>query len=200
MKKVKLFGLRRTGTNYLTKLLNLNYEIKMIGGLAGWKHGKYRVVEMIGYELDCIVISKNIYSYLTSLERRYGGCDFYKIEEIADLIERYHLAYGDWLDIPKKLKAKKCCFVKYEDLIENPPLVCERISKELGIKRKTKDFVDIKKIVKPREIIGTKDFDKNYYLDRKYMSEYDEELRILIKKLLHVNIIEALGYSKDTLI
>jgi len=200
MKELKIFGLRRTGTNYLSKLLNINYEVKMIGGLAGWKHGKYRVKKLFGHEVDCIIISKNIYSWLTSLERRYKAWNFYKIEEMSDFIQMYNLAYGDWLNIPKRLETKKCFFVKYEDLIENSFLICERMSKELSFKRKTKEFINIEKVVKPREILGLKNFNKDYYINHKYMTKYNQDIKNLIKKHIDIDIVKALNYSIDSLI
>jgi len=198
--EIKIFGLRRTGTNYLSKLLNINYNVKMIGGLAGWKHGKYRVKETWGREIDCIVISKNIYSWMSSLQKRYNEWNFYKIVESADFIQMYSFAYGDWLNIPEKLEVKKCLFVKYEDLIINPSLICEKISKQFKLRNKTKNFINIQKVVKPREILGVKNFNKSYYINREYMKKYNEELKILIKKHIDLNIVESLGYSKDTLI
>ncbi len=200
MTELKIFGLRRTGTNYLSKLLKDNYKVKMMGGAVGWKHGPYRVRRFLGREVNCIVISKNIYSWLTSLHRRYSSWDFYKALEPADFTVMYSFAYGNWLDIPKKLETKKCSFVKYENLIENPSLVCERVSKELGFKRKTKEFINIERIVKPREILGTKDFDKEYYINRKYMTKYNEKLQKHIKTHTDLDVIKALGYSTDTLI
>ena len=61
----KVYGLLRCGTNYLYKLLDLNFKTTVFGPTElGWKHGPCQ------YEAytDFIFISKNPYSWIISLK------------------------------------------------------------------------------------------------------------------------------------
>jgi len=198
MKEIKIFGLRRTGTNYLQNVFNRNYRGRIVN-TGGWKHGNYKVKQVLGHELDCVVISKNIYSWLTSLHKRYKNWPFYKIVETADWIEMYNFAYSNWLDIPKKLKNKKCVFVKYEDLVEHPKEECQKIATTLNIERSNKNFNDITQVILPDKIID-KQFNKSYYLNHHYLKQYNNESKHLIKLHIDLNVVQRLGYSKDTLL
>lgn len=69
MREVKMFGLQRSGTNYLEKLMIENYDVKIHTNKGGWKHGKYmkgKMIKAFGHEIDCLFISKNVYSWLWS--------------------------------------------------------------------------------------------------------------------------------------
>ena len=40
---LKQYGLERTGTNYLKRLVDLNFEIKVFASILGWKHGMFEL-------------------------------------------------------------------------------------------------------------------------------------------------------------
>lgn len=99
MKKLKLFGERNSGTNYLDKLIHLNLEAEVLKGVVpnlkfftlfefsktiyfkytaknnlGWKHAKVNVEALKAYnhfEKVCFVtITKNPYTFLLSLMKK----------------------------------------------------------------------------------------------------------------------------------
>jgi len=99
MKKIKLYGERNCGTNYLDKLMRLNLEADFLRGVVpntllwtiseyninlyfqlfanknlGWKHKQVDREEIEKYKnfdaLSIITISKNPYSFLLSLKRK----------------------------------------------------------------------------------------------------------------------------------
>lgn len=75
MKKLQLYGLFRTGTNYITHLIEDNFFAKIYkhgekglnykGFCTNWKHGPY-VGNLLKEEYPMIIVTKNPYSWLTS--------------------------------------------------------------------------------------------------------------------------------------
>lgn len=98
MSKIKIFGERNTGTNYLKELIFENLEVEFLKGLPsntkyaggnesvnlyfrlfghenlGWKHSKVRMDWVLNHEalaeVYFICLAKNPYSYLLSLHRK----------------------------------------------------------------------------------------------------------------------------------
>ncbi len=62
---IKLYGLQRTGTNYVTSLIQKNFGDEVIFDNTGWKHGHH-----FSYpepdEPNVIVVSKNPYAWMLS--------------------------------------------------------------------------------------------------------------------------------------
>ncbi len=96
-KKVKIFGERNTGTNYITDMILKNFSVKVLSdgppyswekrfGLSetsmsnyflltkwrnlGWKHAKIEVENLSVHECFFVVVIKNPYSWLLSLHKR----------------------------------------------------------------------------------------------------------------------------------
>lgn len=76
MKKIQLYGLFRTGTNYVSKLIENNFLVKIHHegnehGLndrefcTNWKHGPY-VGHLLKKEYPAVIVTKNPYSWLVS--------------------------------------------------------------------------------------------------------------------------------------
>jgi len=76
MQKIQLYGSFRTGTNYISKLLENNFLVKIHhegdehglndrGFCVNWKHGPY-VGQFLAEEYPTIIVTKNPYSWLVS--------------------------------------------------------------------------------------------------------------------------------------
>lgn len=76
MKKIQLYGLFRTGTNYVSEILERNFFVKIHkegneyglnnkGFCTNWKHGPY-VGHLLHEEFPMVIVSKNPYSWLVS--------------------------------------------------------------------------------------------------------------------------------------
>ena len=198
MKEIKLFGLRRSGTNYLQLLLKQNYKAKVLTNKGGWKHGKYRVYKELGYEIDCVFISKNIFSWLTSMQRRYAKRhSLIAMIGVPDYVNLWSLIHENWLNVP--LKEKKKSFVKYEDLIVDPEKVCVRVAKELNLEKMTPFFKDTKQIVEPMGNVIQKKFDLDYYVGKQYMNNFPRGSIKGVRDMIDLNIVKKLGYNENTL-
>ena len=61
---IKVYGLLRTGTNYITQLIDLNYEAFSLSSIeGGWKHGPCEYDPDIKY----VFMVKDPYSWVVSL-------------------------------------------------------------------------------------------------------------------------------------
>ena len=70
---IKIYGLQRSGTNYITHLLNTNFQnIKVLVNAGGWKHGTYNVPFCLGREVHCVCMVKNPYAWLRSVYEYWG--------------------------------------------------------------------------------------------------------------------------------
>src|SRR5690349_12021064 len=138
-----LYGLQRSGTNYIEKIFTELYQIKLSNlnddrTYAGCKHfrlyDKKDVVPEPKYLNDvqiddyasfeklltnipdyCLVISKDPYSWLLSYEKWAKICDWLPAQH--HYIEEYNLFYGKWLELADQ--TDKIIFVRYIDLLQD---------------------------------------------------------------------------------
>ena len=164
---IKIHGLQRTGTNWLSHLINENFEnTKALVNLGGWKHGPYSAPWMVGQEVHVLAIIKNPYSWLASMYNYWGptkklnigpdltGVSFDSFVRNRLIAERQRdvpflfrsanpVQYWNdwnfhWTSI--RLNTKKLCFVTYEALIANTNEVVNQIGDTFGLTRKTEDI------------------------------------------------------------
>ena len=76
MKKIQLYGLFRTGTNYVSQLIENNFLVKIHhegneyglndrGFCTNWKHGSY-IGHLLKEEYPAVIVTKNPYAWLVS--------------------------------------------------------------------------------------------------------------------------------------
>lgn len=198
-KDLKMFGLKRTGTNWLLQLLGKNYYLNWFINNGGWKHGRYRVKELLGRDMDCIVMVKDLYSWLVSMHRyrgMWGGGDFGEFVKDGQFVEHWNLMNRHWLETSKAFpKPFKMVIVRYEDLLENPEKECGRIASEIGLTKKLKNFVvETHRMGRNGKPEAQHFLRKPYYLRKKYMDGYTTGMINTVKKLADKNLAKELGY------
>lgn len=160
---VKIYGLQRSGTNWLTFLVNENFEdVTVLVNEGGWKHGYYMIPWVMGQETHVLSIIKNPYAWLVSVYNYWGpkrekniGPDLRGVE-FGDFIRNRYLGEKQqgipflfraknpvqhwnnmnihWLSL--RLSQKRSCFVTYETLVENIGQTLTIIGQSLGLKPK----------------------------------------------------------------
>jgi len=66
---IKIYGLQRSGTNYVSYLMNENFiNSKMLVNIGGWKHGHYIPCD----KSNVITVFKNPYAWLWSVYKYWG--------------------------------------------------------------------------------------------------------------------------------
>lgn len=173
---IKIHGLQRTGTNYLSHLVNENFtNSKILVNLGGWKHGHYHAPWFLGQEVHILVLVKHPYSWLVSMYNYWGikrelriGMDlrgvtfdqFVRNRAIFELqrdipylfrasnpVQFWNNMYFHWMTI--RLNKKKVAFVKYEELLQDPEAVVTRLGETFNISRKPGPFVNSEKTFTP---------------------------------------------------
>ena len=166
---IKIHGLQRSGTNYLSYLINENFvNTKALINLGGWKHGAYSAPWMVGKEVHVLAITKNPYAWLTSVFHYWGpekklriGPDLEGIT-FEEFVMNRLIAEGQ-RDVPYLFRAsnpvqfwnnwnlhwssirlnnKKLHFITYESLINYTEETLNKIGDILDLKRKSADMKD----------------------------------------------------------
>lgn len=199
MVDVHVFGLQRSGTTFLEKLLTQNFQCKLSG--EHWKHS----IERVPTYSPTFVIFKNPYTWIESIMFREhadlpatspeillpsylnaGACtltdDPVSINpvELAKLYERYFYSWYDYGRI-----------VRYEDLIQEETL--RKFINSISIERKSKDIV-----IPEAGFFMSEGFSENivpYYLKGQPTKLTDRHL-MAINRFISFEMMETLGYKK----
>jgi len=134
-KNIKIYGIERSGTNFLEVLLKKNANVQVFTNTFGWKHGKIVPTEQwlsnphtkkginIGKakqvkELYFVCLIKNPYTWQQSIERWKKDKDYDFRAEYKRYNELY-LHYWNCVQNPPK-GYKKGVICRYEDLLTKP--------------------------------------------------------------------------------
>jgi hypothetical protein len=220
MKFIKIYGLQRTGTNYVEWLIRENFcnvHVFKEGNVLGWKHGEPpKQIDWTGKNWDCQPVKKEIIeSYKKSilgLEKEINK-NFYEDNIIYIICTRnpYSWLYKNvnlkdiktwneknkiWLNF--YFSKKNAFIINHYDVIKNYNFFLEKLSKKYGlIKNKKNKNINLK--LEPRLKISKKIFDKNFYQKKDYMKIIKKNDKILIKKNINKKLIFDLGLYKKFL-
>jgi hypothetical protein len=189
--KLEIHGARRTGTNYLKKLIEKNFSNVCFAEEENWKHG----IIWEDKKVDAhIIISKNPYSWLNSVRKHFRLIREPK-EITGILLENYFMKYGHWLTV---LKDKNHLIIKYENLIIEKNLILENLGRKFGLKKKNKKFKNINNVVTSKKV-GKKRFNPDYYLKKKYLNSLSnsdiENIEFFLKRFKFKKISDKLGHK-----
>lgn len=123
-----IFGLQRTGTNYLETLISKNFHVKKANDrVKCWKHSTF-IPDHFSFEIPAFILFKNPYLWIESVAFRYSA-DYvrtqdYRIESdlllgneeicLSHLIHTYKKFYKTW-HYPNLFHV-----IYYEDILLNP--------------------------------------------------------------------------------
>lgn len=225
---IKIHGLQRSGTNYLSHLINENFiKTRTLVNFAGWKHGFYMAPWAMGKEIHVVGIVKNPYAWLVSVYNYWGPNrklnigpdlrgvsfnDFVRnrvvLEAQKDIpylfracnpVQHWNSMNFHWLSI--RMNTKQSAVVTYEALLENPMLILANIGEKLGLKA-TEKFVDCNQTFTPSgEILrpsGTEFSSKDYYLNAGWKKHYDEDLLEFVNEELDMELMVHFAYNYMT--
>lgn len=195
-KMVKQYGLQRTGTNYVERLLRLNYDVRVLTNKGGWKHGPYRLPELLGEDLDCIVSIKNPLSWLWSMHKYKPNGEHFRTHvrngRYINLWNEYYRAFDKL-----RLDHHKVIVVRYEDVLENTQTTIERIAYLLGLESTTKTFQDVETVIRSGHRVTRVKFDRSFYLKKKYLGSFDKELLTFAFMALDKELLREYGYYEE---
>jgi len=220
METIKIFGLQRSGTNYLAYILDANFEdVKTVVNMGAWKHG-HHYPNVFKEEIHIAVIVKNPYAWLRSTYEYWNkypliGPDVSNVSfddyvrrvtifekgsgpfpyRAGNAVQYWNNMNFHWCSL--QLVKKQICVVGYENLLSNFTNV---ITKMAGIYK-----VNLASSIKPkntllRENERPKQGDslwrkKKYYLEQKYLKHYTPELLDFVNNELDEEMMKKFGYD-----
>lgn len=161
MKRIKQYGLQRSGTNYTKFLLDRNYDVDVLTERGGQKHGHY-ALDASGLEVDAVVVTvKNPFAWLVSMfnflnslaSERYRHpedwddflCGEFLSPQPSSVLffdnpaECWSKMNRHWLSIYDP-SVSVVVITRYEDLLASPEEETNRIATMVGLERRAAPF------------------------------------------------------------
>lgn len=214
------YGLQRSGTNYLEKLLKNNYRVRFLNSNKDrssplQKHCRlYDNKTMIPepqYHNDIVVenfeqfealfksppdyylvVSKDPYSWYLSYKAWAQKCKWPDVRH--HYIEEYNLFYGKFLELSSQ--TDKFIFIRYADLVKDANAVLNQLEKNMNLKKRLLARIIFKSPTKVSQSSGFTDDRRNYYTEQKFLSKYNEKELELLNSLIDSQVINRLGYKR----
>ncbi len=220
-KRLLHYGLQRSGTNFLKKIVQQHFDIEFINqenGRAHPTHKHFRLYdnkELIGrpnYQNDLlfrdfidfekqlsfekgfdgiIVLSKDPYSWNISYSK-WGKKNRWPAPPHPYLLE-YNEYYRKWLQFSEE--SKRVILVRYVDLLSERENLLLLIQNQLGLSKRKEESGNEKTIKKvPRSSKFTKNRLK-YYLKEEYLQGYNQQYLDEVNNYIDHDLIKKLGYK-----
>jgi len=205
---VKVHGLPRSGTNYLTKLIKLNFPdvICASGSELGWKHGPIAGPSRRGF----VVIVRHPLAWLEAFhhwEVAHGRStaetvgeflvtdvshpELVQTWETADPLAIWNSASTSWLESPNQPE-----FVRYEDLLRDLSGTLDSALKSFGLEKPSTGYVDLAERADSwSTTIVRRRLDPTRDLQQSYLDAYSRDQLETIRTGLSVNNLARLGYE-----
>lgn len=214
-----LYGLQRSGTNYLEALLTKNYRVQFLNSTKDrssplHKHCRlYREKEIIPepqydnkIEIETfeqfqslfhptpdyyLVVSKDPYSWYQSYRAWAEKCSWPDVSH--HYIEEYNLFYKTFIELSSR--SDKFIFVRYVDLIDDAGAALEELEKKMRLKKRLLAHLKLRNPGNISQSAAFSESKRAYYLNREYLNEYSEEEMKTLNERLDPQVISALGYE-----
>ncbi len=217
--KLLLYGLQRSGTNYLQTLLFKNFNVVFLNndrnrGEPLQKHfrlydqknaipepryrNNYYIRSLSDFEEILpkvpdyyLIISKDPYSWLLSYIKWAKKCNWDDVSH--HYIDEYNYFYGKWLELSSD--HTKVIFVRYIDLLFDIDEVINQLECNLQLNRK-KSIIPFRmpaysKV--PKSSVFTVS-QRDYYLNKEYLKKYSREDLSILNNILDFDVVKRLGY------
>lgn len=229
-----IYGLQRTGTNYLESLIPKNFSnFELINDGAARSlpvHKHFRLYDDMNFipepkyynnfhydslsdleehlesitgkhGIKFIIAVRNPYNWYlsycrlarknTRLFKRSRWPHFNRHSENPQFMIDYNLFYQKWLTFIKA-NPDKTILIRHEDNLQNLEKSLNRIEQKFGLNRKSE------KIENPGKVNMSKKFTeqkRTYYVENKFIEEYDKKELEILTEHLDEKLITELGYD-----
>ena len=225
---IKIFGLERSGTNYIEWLLKSNFcDLLVFRHELGWKHGdpKELFVRFLNQGINpdevpnirtrltapafqnqefaettlrlvaqrrlyFVLMVKNPYSWYESLAK-YQRFPLRPIRK--DAIRRWSIQNRRWCDLHDQ-HHDRSLIMRYEDLLRNLPGCLTHLQNTCSLERQTQ-IKDCQLRIAPDIRLTTKDFDRTYFLEKKFLERYNRHNFENINRNLDPEMMKRFGYE-----
>lgn len=183
---IRQYGMKRTGTNYLKKLMELNFQnIRII------PHKKHKLPNINHPYVDIFILSlKDPFQWITSFIKWSRECGDTTIKSVKSLsIKQTNTLLNKWLDFNNGVIKHGITFpatfaiVSYTDLISDYKNILKYCERLFELERAQKNFHNEgKEIASSGHYYKDKrSFNYEYYLNKKYMSLFTPKIKEHIK-------------------
>ena len=230
LRYLELFGLQRSGTDYLQWLLEHNFSgARVLVAETGWKHGPVPVAidgsgrDWHGPDWPLEVAEPFVERRLAALgpagiedlERAFGTRRFLYVFVVEDpyawcasfaryagrdlgdsalgAIELWGRRNRHWLDVARRF-ADRSRMVRYEDLLADSEAALAPLVR-LGVKRTSRPWQEMRRRMTPRGVPSIRAFDRDYYLQGRYLERYDRATLSTVGRGLRGDLVLQLGYG-----
>lgn len=218
------YGLQRSGTNFIEKLLKKKYRVRFLNSDKDrssplQKHFRlydnkdiipgplYRndlkIPDFENFErlLEVapdyyLVVSKDPYSWLLSYNNWAKKCNWPIVSH--HYIEEYNLFYGKWLEFSQQ--TGKIIFIRYVDLLQDTNKELSRLESRIDLRKGIFSQFRSNVIGKVSQTGRFSNDRRSYYLSEKYLERYNNEDFQEINSFLDLKIISQLGYEKKEMV
>lgn len=199
MTRVLIWGLRRSGTNYLAKLLRDNlpeaFEVTDRGGY--WKHSNPRAYPELLAASGTSHASplKDPYAYTDSRMRWLAAHHTPDGERPPAYVAR--LVAERWIEMARDLPRVTANF-RLRDLIQAPERAVKRVAHEHGVTIDPDRVDQVERRVLRSQDLAEDGFNQEAYLDRAYLDAMGEEVGIVAERLRAEDgqrALETAGYT-----
>lgn len=203
---VKVHGLLRTGTNYVSALLGENLDIQVLGPeKGGWKHGPIDETDGVTF----VVVAKSPYTWLESFynwerirERTVAATltefasspvshpQLARVWQASDPVDAWNKATASWVGAER---SGHVLVVRYEDVIADVGHELDRFTERFPTPRRHRTPVDIASRVGPGwKTVGPVDRDR---YSTGASPGLDDELVALLEARLDPELMRSLHYG-----
>lgn len=203
MRRIKQFGLERTGTNYTRFLLQENFEVVVEMHVGRWKHATVPLDRLADYD-HLLVNVKHPFAWCASYLKFYRNLS--TNVHVLHPIVRLWAAFNDYYLALTRTHPDKVSIMRFEDLLLDGQRALAPVVAKLALVRKSELWQDSPNVVTPAKLethtlISHRPFDKAYYADRRYMDIYTpKSLNILTSFLQREcgELLDEFGYKLET--
>lgn len=221
--RVLLYGLQRSGTNYLEQLLKRRLQVTLVNEEKRRDHAAHKHFRLYDEkalvpepkylndvqirsmsELEAalgprhvpdfyIVTSKDPYSWYLSFLRWGQKCEWRLPEH--HYAQEYNLFYKRWLGLAKS--SAKIVLVRYIDLLGNEDEVIASLGECMHVGRRSGFWGRLWRgsLAKVPRSDRFTDEQRDYYLEARYLEEYDRGMLESVNLHLDQQVVEGLGYE-----
>lgn len=194
---IKVYGIQRSGNNWLMYLLAANFKVAVLGNKTGGTHEGMNIVKALGREPAGVMLAvKHPLCWLPSIWK-YRGKDqtFVQYVQGSDEVEKWNNKYRSWLDGLRKLNTAKKVIMRYEEWVVDPVNRMEEAGRVMGLEKKDRPWIV------PQEAMGmhmsptTHPFHPDYYTQKRFMRYYSRGLAKEVMDRVDSGVLLRLGYG-----
>jgi hypothetical protein len=219
MVSVLLYGLQRSGSNFIESTVSQNFRVDWKNVVQprnnpGHKHYRLYTKEIFPtqeYHTEhppatlqalerklapplpayYLIVSKSPYSWLLSYKKWARRCNW--PEPNHHYIEEWNSFYGTWAEWAES--SERIVFTRYIDFLNHPEEELGRLSRKMGLTRTWRAHLST---VIPGTVDQSPNFDeerRRYYQDRKYLDQYGPDEWKALCTNLDEDVTRELGYE-----